>query len=378
MKKKHEYKQFGLQNRIPVKMIAGVLILILHVHVSSAAFTKTLATTPHTSFIGTTRPINPLIPSFFNDRKNQKQVINAIPYRSSSDEDYYLDITTPPLFSLDPVTSEAQHITSQLGITPDQHELLVQLSSLVVSWNKKINLVSRKDCTESVVFGRHILPSIALHSSLLSSSQVSFGNGKNIVDVGTGGGFPGLPLAVLYPESKFLLVDAVKKKLTVVEDMARELGLENVSVYHGRVEEMAKQEHWGKYDVCLGRSVTSLPKFCFWVQHLLKEQGGRLVYIIGGEVEDIVEERVTMSVPLNELLRDESISDKRALILEAVNVTAVAKESGEKPVKRGTPRKKPKNIIRKGNQRAKGEWAKKDNSVPKQRGYENFKRYDAS
>jgi len=220
----------------------------------------------------------------------------------------------------------------------------------------------------------------------------------NVVDVGTGGGFPGLPLALLLQKrgAQFTLVDSVQKKLIAVSEMAAELDMTNVRVHWGRVEEMYMddagkkiREHYGRYDVCLGRSVTALPRFCGWVSDLLKkkknggaEEGeeGRLVYIIGGELDDLVESRIVQDIPLDQLLsRPEGTSDKRALIFNAVDVEEIAMESGEKDriVRSGPGKNKNKNKNKKGGKKlAKGAWGKKENNVKKQRGYDDFQRYE--
>ena len=143
---------------------------------------------------------------------------------------------TSLLFALDPDSEEAERLTSRLGLAPAQHSALVRLSHLIVEWNDRINLVSRKDCTPAVVFGRHVLPSLALLKFIVPPPERGEGgdDGEDkdgwrrvvrVVDVGTGGGFPGLPLAVACSSSsgpsevEFLLVDSVGKKLAAVNDV---------------------------------------------------------------------------------------------------------------------------------------------------------------
>lgn len=278
------------------------------------------------------------------------------------------------------------------------HRSLLRLSSLVYRWNARLNLISRKECTSPMyVYDRHVLPSAAL-LPLIPTGEDGAERALRIADVGTGGGFPGLPLAILLPEVEFTLVDSVKKKLTAVSEMAAECDLENVRVHWGRAEEMAseaKDEHAGKYDAVLGRSVTALPRFCFWITDILRRQGrraaaddggegGKLVYIIGGEVEPSVQSRIAYETSIDDLLnRPAGTSDKRALILSAEDVRIIAKESGES--RRGRPEsgKKKKSKDREkgpgaGKKTAKGEWTKKRNdfSVKKQRGYDDFQRYE--
>jgi len=138
---------------------------------------------------------------------------------------------------------------------------LERLSELVCEWNEKINLVSRKDCTPQVVLERHILPSVAplivgtadtttLHGPTLEDGESP--RRLRAIDVGTGGGFPGLPLAIACPDVDFVLLDSVGKKLIAVQEMAVELGLHNVVTHHGRAEEYPVRLG---FDVAFGRSV---------------------------------------------------------------------------------------------------------------------------
>ena len=306
-------------------------------------------------------------------------------------DDFVESPSTSVNFAMSPYSAEARSITESLGITSDKHDMLAKHAELVVEWNDRLNLISRKDCNVDVVFGRHILPSVAL--AALPDFPMATTDGSSprakVVDIGTGGGFPGVPLAILYPDSEFLLVDSVGKKLKAIEEMVKELGLENVQVHHGRAEEIVDdpingRKHKNAYDICVGRSVSALPKFCFWIQDMLKRkknEEGRLVYIIGGEVESSVSSRVVADVHIDDLLQCDGASDKRALILRASDVVEVARESGERKERRGeSNKKKPSNPKARSSadgewSNSKGNWAKKDNSAKKQRGFDNFKRY---
>ena len=250
---------------------------------------------------------------------------------------------------------------NHLGLTSLQHKQLAALAVLVVDWNQKINLVSRKECTRDVVFGRHVLPSLA-PLALKEMLQPEM----RIVDVGTGGGFPGLPLAIAYPNCQFLLVDSVGKKLTAVKDMAETLKLTNVKIHHGRAELLEDD-----YDICVGRSVAALPSFCFWIQNLLGDKA-KLLYLIGGELEENLLQEAKLDREIDVLLECPGASDKRVLVFDKAAIKRIAKTSGLKLPKNqklsmGKPKKK----------RAKGEWMKRDNSVSKQRGYERLKRYNS-
>lgn len=241
------------------------------------------------------------------------------------------------------------------------HKSLLRLTECVISWNEKLNLVSRKECTPADVYHKHVMPSVALLPLLLISSSSSdqqqdntkekYSTPLQVVDIGTGGGFPGLPLALLLPQHQFTLVDSIRKKLVAVSDMASELNISNVRIHCGRAEEM-KQGHAGMYHVVLGRSVTALPNFCCWIQDLLKREGahknsssssnigfgkqeifegggggGRLIYIIGGEIDDMVQSKIVSDTPIDALLqRSMNTSDKRALVFNARGVREIAKE----------------------------------------------------
>ena len=280
------------------------------------------------------------------------------------------------------------------------HNKLLRLSEEVLDWNTRLNLVSRKDCTVEVVYYRHVLPSVALLPLILKKQQqqqVSDGDTTietlNVIDVGTGGGFPGLPLALLLPKVQFTLVDSIQKKLKAVSEMAAELEISNIRIHWGRVEEMSvgkegRAKHYNKYNIVLGRSVTALPRFCSWISDLLykdsngyEENDGNLIYIIGGDLEDVVTTNIVQDIPLDTLLqRDEVISDKRAVICNACNVEEIAMESDEKIIRRGSPSKKKGNQNRgrvgKNKKLAKGAWSRKQNDVKKERGYDEFKRYE--
>eukprot|EP00804_Cyclotella_cryptica_P021491 CCRYP_005802-RA/>CCRYP_005802-RA protein AED:0.13 eAED:0.13 QI:0/0.5/0.33/1/0/0/3/195/364 len=301
-------------------------------------------------------------------------------------------------------TSTSDVLTEVIDTDVDKaHKSLLKLTEQVLQWNQRLNLVSRKDCTASVVYHRHVLPSVALLPLIVpllvqEREQQQYDDDSNekkqtlnVVDVGTGGGFPGLPLALLLPRVQFTLVDSVQKKLVAVSEMASELDISNVRIYCGRVEEMyassdGRREHYKQYDIVLGRSVTALPRFCAWVSDLLKcneKEEGRLIYIIGGDLEEVVQSHIQSDTPIDSLLKREAgTSDKRALVFSAQSVQEIAKESGEKVniVRNGGGQGRQKNqgspVKSEGKKLAKGEWSKKRNDVKKERGYDDFKRYE--
>ena len=146
-------------------------------------------------------------------------------------------------------------------LSPRQKALFDQLDPLYREWNEKINVISRQDIEN--LTERHVLHSLAI------AKVIQFNPGAQILDLGTGGGFPGIPLAILFPETQFVLVDGTGKKIRVVQEISEALGLENVTALHGRAEEIKMN---GKFDFVLSRGVASLDKLLVWGQKFLKRE----------------------------------------------------------------------------------------------------------
>lgn len=143
--------------------------------------------------------------------------------------------------------------------TDTQLQQLQQLEDLYKEWNEKINVISRKDI--DALYEKHVLHSLAI------AAVCSFNKGAQIVDIGTGGGFPGIPLAILFPEVEFLLSDSIGKKIKVVQEVAAAIGLKNVTAVHSRVEEIKGRT----FDFAVSRAVAPLGDLWQWVNYMLRK-----------------------------------------------------------------------------------------------------------
>lgn len=167
-------------------------------------------------------------------------------------------------------------------ITAHQADQFEQMGVLYREWNEKINVVSRKDI--DALYEKHILHSLGI------AKVCSFKSGTEILDVGTGGGFPGIPLAVLFPECQFTLVDSIGKKIKVVEEVSAGLGLQNVKAHNGRVESLDIQ-----VDFVISRAVTRITPFYEWVRGKFLRGGHNsldngILYLKGGDLEEEMKE----------------------------------------------------------------------------------------
>ena len=164
------------------------------------------------------------------------------------------------------------------NLTETQQQQFAQLQSLYEHWNAQINVISRKDI--DLLYERHVLHSLGI------AKVMSFKPKTTIMDVGCGGGFPGIPLAILFPESNFYLVDSIGKKIKVVNEIATALGLENVEAEHKRAEEV---QH--KFEFIISRAVTEFPVFYRWVQnkftkHQFNALPNGILYLKGGDLTE--------------------------------------------------------------------------------------------
>ena len=163
-------------------------------------------------------------------------------------------------------------------LSDNQQSQLIKLAELYQDWNQKINVVSRKDIDE--LYLRHVLHSLGI------AKVISFHPNTKVLDVGTGGGFPGIPLAILFPQTSFHLVDSIGKKIKVVEEVSQGLGLKNVKITNTRVENVTDQ-----YDFIVSRAVAQMETFVHWVKgRILKDNHHELkngiLYLKGGDLSD--------------------------------------------------------------------------------------------
>jgi len=163
-------------------------------------------------------------------------------------------------------------------ITPEQEAQFAKLYDLYSHWNAQINVISRKDI--DLLYERHVLHSLGI------AKVMRFKPGTKVLDVGTGGGFPGIPLAILFPQASFHLVDSIGKKIKVVTEVAAGLGLTNLTAQHERAEKIKD-----KYHFIVSRAVTEFPEFYSWVRDkILKENFNDLpngiLYLKGGDLRE--------------------------------------------------------------------------------------------
>jgi 16S rRNA (guanine527-N7)-methyltransferase len=191
------------------------------------------------------------------------------------------------------------------SITDQQLTQFEQLFPLYAEWNEKINVISRKDIDNLML--HHVLHSLAI------AKFIDFKPGTEILDVGTGGGFPGIPLAILYPEVNFHLVDSIGKKIKVVQGVAEALGLQNVQATHGRAEDID-----GEFEFIVSRAVTRLLPFYGWVKKKISPNSyhdlkNGLLFLKGGDLKEELQEleRKHKVFHLSKNFKDEFFATKK-------------------------------------------------------------------
>lgn len=197
-------------------------------------------------------------------------------------------------------------------LSPEQIHQFEALEGLYQTWNAQINVISRKDTDH--FYERHVLHSLAI------AKIVQFLPGSKVLDIGTGGGFPGIPLAILFPEVQFHLVDSIGKKIKVVQEVAASLGLQNVQASHARAETIKD-----RYDFIVSRAVTQMPVFLTWVKgksakknlHNLKNG---VLYLKGGDLsEELAGLRYPVKeFPISEFYKEEFFETKKVVYVQLV------------------------------------------------------------
>jgi 16S rRNA (guanine527-N7)-methyltransferase len=197
-------------------------------------------------------------------------------------------------------------------LSPEQIRQFEALEGLYQTWNAQINVISRKDTDH--FYERHVLHSLAI------AKIVQFLPGSSVLDIGTGGGFPGIPLAILFPEVQFHLVDSIGKKIKVVQEVAASLGLKNVQASHARAETIKD-----RYDFIVSRAVTQMPVFLTWVKgksakkNLHNFKNG-VLYLKGGDLsEELAGLRYPVKeFPISEFYKEEFFETKKVVYVQLV------------------------------------------------------------
>ena len=195
------------------------------------------------------------------------------------------------------------------NLTEKQIERFDQLKDLYEEWNAKINVISRKDMDEFYV--HHVLHSLGI------AKVMTFQPGTKVLDIGTGGGFPGIPLAIFFPDTHFHLVDSIGKKITVVKEVAKALKLTNVEAQQARAESLVR-----KYDFVISRAVTRMINFYPWVKGKIRKEDfneypNGILYLKGGDIDEEMEETGKSYVPyhLEDYFKEEFFETKKVIYM---------------------------------------------------------------
>ncbi|HEX8562399.1 MAG TPA: 16S rRNA (guanine(527)-N(7))-methyltransferase RsmG [Flavobacterium sp.] len=194
------------------------------------------------------------------------------------------------------------------GLTEVQKKQFQQLGQLYPEWNSKINVISRKDIGSLYI--KHILHSLAI------AKVQPFEPGSFVLDVGTGGGFPGIPLAILFPETRFYLIDVILKKISVVKAVADAIGLQNVKAEQIRAESVK-----GEFDFIVSRAVTNMPDFVSWVETKIRKQQKHelkngILYLKGGDLsQELVNFPKATEYNISDFFKDAFFETKKVVHL---------------------------------------------------------------
>ncbi len=189
-----------------------------------------------------------------------------------------------------------------------QRDQFEKLYDVYQDWNAKINVISRKDIDE--LYTKHVLHSLAI------AKIIQFEPGTYVLDVGTGGGFPGIPLAILFPETRFYLIDIILKKINVVKAVAESLNLKNV-----KAEQLRAENVKGDYDFIVSRAVTNMPDFVSWIKDKIKktnkhELKNGILYLKGGDLtEELKDFPKATEFNISDFFKDEFFETKKVVHL---------------------------------------------------------------
>lgn len=198
---------------------------------------------------------------------------------------------------------------------PDLSEIQIsqfeKLEELYNEWNEKINVISRKDMES--LYEKHILHSLGI------AKVMEFAPGTKVLDIGTGGGFPGIPLAIIFPEVNFTLVDSIGKKITVVKEVAEAIGLKNVTALHARAEDLKDKFHF-----VVSRAVTRMPIFLIWLKGKFEKEDfnpkpNGVLYLKGGDLTEELEGLKTELFDLQNYFEGDFFETKKVVYLSKSN-----------------------------------------------------------
>ena len=198
------------------------------------------------------------------------------------------------------------------ALSEEQIHRFSLLKELYSEWNAKINVISRKDIDNLYV--NHVLHSLGI------AKVISFKKGTKVLDVGTGGGFPGIPLAILFPNAHFHLIDSIGKKITVVNEVVKGLELKNVTTEKERAEELKGKGGKGSFDFVVSRAVTSLNELYWWTKILIKSSGfnempNGMLFLKGGDLREEIKElgKKAEVIELKKFFEEEFFVEKKVV-----------------------------------------------------------------
>ena len=197
------------------------------------------------------------------------------------------------------------------NLTEEQKNQFAKLEELYKEWNEKINVISRKDMDS--LYEKHILHSLGI------AKVMEFAPKTKVLDIGTGGGFPGIPLAILFPEVQFTLIDSIGKKITVVKEVSAGIGLKNVTAIHGRAESLKEKFHF-----VVSRAVTQMPVFLRWLKGKFEKEQfnpkhNGVLYLKGGDLAEELAGLKCEIFSLQEFFATEFFETKKVVYLSKGN-----------------------------------------------------------